>query len=197
MINKVKKLNPLRLLKNGIGGMMETIQQAKGSVDQAKTEVSDKCLLIHENYALMVDAINDKDFAYVQPKGFNLKFFNEHSVILKPDNVRLYLCSIDNPETFHPDYEPTIDNVDVEVIKTVFENGKEIKTYEIEKQDIKGGRILTKVAYDIFQTSILRFMEGPNRRETIFLIIICLLVGLIIGALSTILFGSLVLILMG
>lgn len=174
-------LPDLRKLFSGLDKFKRAGEDIAGSVAHAKNYEQAGCLIIHNNRARLTKAILSQDLKYVVPKGYNLKFRNEHSLILEPGNQLFYLINVKNPQTFHPDYEPTDDQVEVEVVDEVLKDGKLIKSYDYENQTIKGGEILSKVAYDVGQTAILRFMETPARREILLIGIMSWLFGIIIG----------------
>ena len=118
------------------------------------------------------------------PKGYNLRFEINHKIYFENSQTPLFLCDAENPETLHPEYPPSDDMVDVKVIEKIMKDGKMIKTYNWKKQKIKGGKILTRVSYNLANQILLKFMETPSKMHLILLAVVVWLFGILKGGLA-------------
>lgn len=143
------------------------------SVRSGVTEVtkykSAKVLFVYDGKARIQDCDITPDLGWIIPKNFNLRFRNNRSLLLEPDNVPLYICSIDNPQTLDLDVPPTMDTCDRDVMNIEEVKGKPVKTYDIEKFKLKGGRILSELSYLIGTSTIMKLIEPPSKREILYI----------------------------
>lgn len=187
------------MIRNIVGGVLSiplkiglSAREGFSAIKEVKDTNVAQCLLIYKNVGLITDCTLSKDMMWVIPRGFNLKFRLDRYIILRPHNNMFFLINVDNPQTWHPDTPPSYDIIEEEIIDKVIEEGKEVEVYKYEEHELKGGHILSKVAYDVGLTSILRFMESKSRKELLMLALMCVFLGIVLG----ILMGSLGVILM-
>jgi len=168
-IAKIPKefLNSLKELKSGY---KETAKPKKA-----------KALMVYDGKAQFIDANLSKDLGWVTPKNYNLRFRNQHSLILEPENYPLYIINIENPETLDLEKPPEIDTVDREKITEYDDKGKVTKIYDMEEFDIKGGRIMAEMSYLVGSTGLLKYIEPPSKREMLYIAIVSGLFSFILG----------------
>jgi len=93
----------------------------------------------------------------VSPKQIQQEFRITRSYRRFPQGDTVYICTKECPETI------------------------DLSTNNIILDDVRKGSILSSLAYDIFRTSIFKYMTAQNKRETILLIIVFSLVSIVIG----------------
>ena len=166
---------PLRTGKAGL--------EIKESFDSTKVLRNAKALVKNKNRAWLTNCTQSSDLQWVAPNSFDLLWANKHSLILEPEKEQLFICYVENPETLHPLDEPEMDVIEKEkmVEQRVKGSNKIIQTYEIDKQSIKGGAIISRVAHMIVNTAILKFMEAKSKRELLLIILAVLFIGIVIG----------------
>lgn len=97
------------------------------------------------------------DLKWVTPKGVNQQKRITKGYVRFPQKDTVYVCSNESPETI------------------------DLNHWDIQISDVKKGSILSSIAYDLFRTSIFRYMTQPNKREVILLVIVFSLFFLVIG----------------
>jgi len=168
---------------------LETLKSAHKEVDEIKNYKDAKAMLIYGGRARVTDARMTNNTNWVDLPKYNLRFKNKHSVILEPDNIPFFFCHHKNPATLYFENPPVMDVCDRDIIE-IHENqdGKQIKVYDIEEYELKGGEILTEVGYDLGTTSLLKYIQPPSKREILYIALISGLFFFIMGILFALIF---------
>lgn len=138
------------------------------------------------------DAVVSQDMMFASPtdahRSFHIKkiyrpmFIKGIEDIEKPN---LLIISDENPETLDFKNPPTIDEFERLVVTESEKKGKLTKSVDIEKFNVVGGKILSKIAYWLYIHQVLQFLIKPTRENLIYIIVavgsICTLLGFFTG----------------
>jgi len=150
-------MNVLNNIGSTISGLLMVIQQIFRDYQYAKKHRLATCLYQDGGELYEFQASITPDNKSVSPKQINQQFYIKTSYRRFPQGDTVYVCSKECPTTI------------------------DLNHWDIELNDRQKGSVLSALAYDIFRTSIFKYMTAQNKREMILLIIVFSLMALVIG----------------
>ena len=152
-------MSVITLFSNMMSNMLMLIQQIVRDYKYAKRHKLVTCLYEDSGEIFEFQASVSPNNKTVSPKPINQEFYITKSYRRFPQGDTVYICTKENPQTI------------------------DLSTGNIILDDVRKGSVLSAIAYDIFRTSIFKYMTAQNKREMILLILVFSLVSLVIGLL--------------
>lgn len=147
----------LNNMGSAIGNLISVSQKLFRDYKYASKHRLVTCIYEDNGELYEFEGTKDPENKTVTPKHINQQFFITRGYRRFPQNDIAYICTKQCPETI------------------------DLSTKNIVLDDVRKGAILSTIAYDVFRTSIFKYMTHQNKREMILLIIVFSLVTFIIG----------------
>jgi len=173
------------ILGNLVKGGMDVYKATK----QTKEFEKGKCLLILKNYsAFLLEGIISPDLLYFTPVGINRKYRINGMYLLQPKNEKLFIILDENVETIDVKKKLKERIIKKPVYKFEIKDNKLVKTIDMDEYRIKGADELSAMSFILAKTSVLKHLEEPSKREILYIAILCLLAGTILGGIGALSF---------
>jgi len=140
-------------------GVFLAIQDTWRSYEYAKRHKFSTVLYEQDGEIHEFKATITPDGKWVSPKEINQQYKIKRQYRRFPQGDSVFICTRNNPETI------------------------DINLCDVELDDIKKGSILSAIAYDLFRTSIFKYMTAQSKREMVLLIMVFSLASLVFGIL--------------
>lgn len=152
-------------------GIQQTQQYTKG-----------KALMVFKNNGcVLINGTVSPDLLFFKPIGFNRLYRIEGEYNLHPKNEKFFIIMDENVETINLKNIPQIKKFQKIEKFDVIENGEVKKTMVMNEYAIKGASELSAMAFLFSKVSLLKFMDEPSKRELLFICIISVVTGMLLG----------------
>lgn len=139
-------MSKLDSISDGFRDLILAGKDVWSSYQYAKKHKFVTCLYVRNKKGFEFKGTLTPNGKYVTPKDVNQQFEVGYSFERFPQRDTVFVCSYDNPKT-----------VDLEA-------------QDIDLDDVRKGHILSSIAYDLFRTSIFKYMTSQSKKELILMI---------------------------
>ena len=163
----------MNILGGILGGIKELALAGKetwAGYQYAKKHKFVTCLYFEGSDMYEFKAVKTPDNRWISPKDVNQQMRIDGELPLKEGRLK-----IQSSFTRYP-YGDTVYVMSKGCPHTI-----DPTKWDINLDDVKRGEILSSIAYDLFRTSIFKYMMAPSKRETMLLVIAFSLFFLIVG----------------
>lgn len=171
----------VKIAKAGISALKGGIETKK-AVDTMRSAEKILMLFFMGDHYMTVEGRMTKDLQYISPKNIN-RLFKVEKIYKNFDTAEtMVVVYNDFPETIDIDKPPTIDEFERLIVDKEKIKNKDVETtVNMEKFYIKGGKVLTAMAYNIYKHNLLQFLDSPVKSELIYLMIIVFVIAGFLG----------------